>query len=180
METTATTPKIFVTDYASYNEGKQFEAGQWYDLDDYTSIDELFEAIQDNYNEYGEGQEIEDLELMVTYFEGFPKSMYSESFDADIIAQLIDFANMDDEEREKINAFIDCFDGDLKQALENYEEAYQGYFNSDEDFAEEIAEQMGLEQPNNWPYNCIDWERAAKDLMYDYSESGGHYFWLNF
>lgn len=57
------------------------------------------------------------------------------------------------------------------------EEAYQGEYNSDEHFAQEMAEQLGSIDKNvSWPYTCIDWEYAAKELMYDYSEEDGHYF----
>jgi antirestriction protein len=61
--------------------------------------------------------------------------------------------------------------------IENTDEAYQGEFNSDEDFAEDFAEQLGCIDKNaSWPQNCIDWEQAARDLMYDYIESHGYYF----
>jgi len=56
-------------------------------------------------------------------------------------------------------------------------EAYAGEYKSDADFAQEMAEQVGDFNPNmGWPHNCIDWEQAGKELMYDYCESGGHYF----
>lgn len=57
------------------------------------------------------------------------------------------------------------------------EEAYSGEFDSDEAFAEDLAEQVGAIDKNaSWPQTCIDWEQAAKELMYDYSEANGHYF----
>ncbi len=74
-------------------------------------------------------------------------------------------------DKEVIEAAIEC---DVQ--LCNVEEAYQGEYRSDEDFAEDFAEQLGFEYPNTWPNNCIDWEHAAKELMYDYSESNGYYF----
>lgn len=56
-------------------------------------------------------------------------------------------------------------------------ECYSGEFKSDEDFAQDIAEQLGAIDKNaSWPQTCIDWEQAAKELMYDYVESNGHYF----
>lgn len=59
----------------------------------------------------------------------------------------------------------------------NIEEAYQGQYRSDEDFAQEMAEQLGsIDKNATWPQNCIDWEHAAKELMYDYCEENGHYF----
>lgn len=61
--------------------------------------------------------------------------------------------------------------------LDNIEEAYNGSFEDDEDFAQETAEQLGcIDKDAKWPMDCIDWEHAAKELMYDYSEHNGHYF----
>lgn len=61
--------------------------------------------------------------------------------------------------------------------LDDIEEAYTGSFDNDEDFAEDVAEQIGAIDKNaTWPQTCIDWEQAAKELMYDYTEHNGHYF----
>jgi len=60
---------------------------------------------------------------------------------------------------------------------DDIEEAYQGSYKDDEDFAQEMADQLGAIDKNaQWPMTCIDWERAARELMYDYSEHNGHYF----
>jgi len=62
-------------------------------------------------------------------------------------------------------------------SAEDVEEVYQGEYESDEDFAMEIAEETGaIQEEATWPNNCIDWEYAAKELMYDYFESNGYYF----
>lgn len=65
----------------------------------------------------------------------------------------------------------------LSVASCNVEEAYVGEFCNDEKFAEHIAQESGalLENPS-WPNDCIDWEKAARELMMDYSEQDGHYF----
>lgn len=178
MQTTVnTTAQIFITDYKSYNEGKQFTAGQWYDLSEYSATDDLIEAVKNHYESVGE--ESDDLELMITDSEGLPEALYSEAFDDNAISQAIQFAGMDEGQKEILTAFINCFGGDFAQALENYEDAYQGEYKDDEDFAYDMAEQCGYETPSGWPYNCIDWSRAARDLMFDYSESNGHYFHSN-
>src|SRR5690554_218013 len=145
--TISTSAKLFVTDYASYNAGLQFVCGQWYDLGDYSDASELLEAVTEHYQETlndplyeDEKQQYEknsintnDLELMFTDFEGFPDSLYSESMSEDEINNIITFANLDDRDREIVRAFIDCFGGDFKQALENYEDAYCGEYESDRD-----------------------------------------------
>lgn len=57
------------------------------------------------------------------------------------------------------------------------EEAYTGQYRDDEDFAESFAYDLGSIDKNvTWPYTCINWEQAAKELMYDYSEHNGYYF----
>lgn len=72
-------------------------------------------------------------------------------------------------------AYINNVGGEYSTA-EDVEEAYQGQYNSDLDFAYEMAEGIGFEVCTSWPGNCIDWEQAAHELMYDYFEEDGYYF----
>lgn len=59
----------------------------------------------------------------------------------------------------------------------NVEEAYQGSYKDDEDFAYETACQIGaINDKVNWPYTCIDWRHAARELMNDYCGDNGYYF----
>jgi len=61
--------------------------------------------------------------------------------------------------------------------LSDFSEAYVGEYDSDADFAEEFAGECGMLQDGmSWPYTCIDWEQAARELMMDHSEEGGYYF----
>lgn len=62
--------------------------------------------------------------------------------------------------------------------LKDFEEAHQGKYTSDEDFAQNMAEELGEIPRNNvsWPHYCIDWEWASRELMMDYFEVNGHYF----
>lgn len=86
--------------------------------------------------------------------------------------------------RDKMEELIETYSAEALEAaiecgvnLEDFEEAYQGSFKSDGDFAEEMAESMGsIDRNAAWPNSYIDWERAARDLMMDYSEHNGHYF----
>lgn len=73
---------------------------------------------------------------------------------------------------EAIDAGLEC-----GISLNNIEEAYQGEYRCNTDFAEQMAEDLGLtSEKQEWPFNHIDWEAAAKDLMMDYSEHNGYYF----
>ena len=56
-------------------------------------------------------------------------------------------------------------------------EAYQGQFGGDEEFAQNLADDLGLiPEDLSWPCNCLDWEGAARELMCDYCAEDGHYF----
>lgn len=73
-------------------------------------------------------------------------------------------------------AYIDNV-GAKYATADDVEEAYQGEYSSDIDFAQDMADQLGsLKRDEQWPYTCIDWEYAAKELMYDYFEVDGYYF----
>lgn len=38
-------------------------------------------------------------------------------------------------------------------------------------YAQELADDCGLLKSNNaWPYTCLDWEQAARELAMDYTE----------
>lgn len=83
----------------------------------------------------------------------------------------------DHEDWDKIHAYYKNIGGDLQDAFDKWEEAYQGEFDDDEAFAYDLAEQLGaIDKKASWPNTCIDWEQAAKEIMYDYFESDGFYF----
>ena len=75
-------------------------------------------------------------------------------------------------------AVIDAYSSLVgEEYIEDVEEAYQGQWSSDEEFAQQTAEDLGLiERDVKWPAYCIDWEWAAKELMMDYMEENGYYF----
>ncbi len=78
-------------------------------------------------------------------------------------------------EAEAIDAYIALGIGG--DDLSDFEESYSGQFTSDEDFAQDMAEQLGsIDKNATWPQTCIDWEYAAREFMCDYSEEGGYYF----
>ncbi|EIL2907557.1 antirestriction protein ArdA [Vibrio alginolyticus] len=70
---------------------------------------------------------------------------------------------------EVIAAGLDC-----GIELENIEDAYCGHWESDEDYAQSLAEDCGDIPEHLWNY--IDWERYARDICMDMTSSNGHYF----
>lgn len=73
-------------------------------------------------------------------------------------------------------AYIDNVGEEYAKA-DDVAEAYAGQFDSDEEFAQNLAEEIGaIDRNATWPNNCIDWERAGNDIMYDYFSVNNYYF----
>jgi antirestriction protein len=51
---------------------------------------------------------------------------------------------------------------------DSFRETYCGTYNSGEDYAEELADELGcIPEGVPWPFNCIDWEGVWRQLRYD-------------
>jgi antirestriction protein len=182
--TTTTEARVFLTDYASYNNGTQFEFGHWVDLNQFGDAEELNDYIRNHFEECDKSSPLDNYdsireEPMITDYEGFPKAFYSESMSFENLFEYFERAEQSHFDTEVIEAFAEHGNysiEDIDTFFDALEESYSGEFTSDEDFAMDMAEQTGYEESAQWPQNCINWERAARDLMYDYYESNGHYF----
>jgi antirestriction protein len=155
--------KVYVGTYAKYNNGSM--AGEWLTLSNYVDAEDFLIACQELH------QDEHDPEFMFQDIDGEHFGMITESSIDDNLWELIN--TLDDNEAEIYAAYRKNFDGDWNEC----QDAYSGKYDSDEDFAEDMAEQCGMIQDKiSWPYTCIDWEWAARELMYDYIEENGHYF----
>jgi hypothetical protein len=175
MKTTTNTAKLFVTDYASYNEGNQFEHGHWVDLSDFSDADDFNEYLENHFEECG----IEDPEPMFTDFEGFPDSFYSESMSSNDLEKLYDFLNLNDKDKNLIEMYVQATGCDFDD-IDNTRKLFQGTADSVADFAERLGE-----VPKDFPsWICIDWNASWNcNLRYDYNtatdDEGTMYFFLN-
>jgi antirestriction protein len=163
---TNATIQVYVSTYAKYNSGNL--KGAWVDLETYDTEDLFNVHITELHND-----EV-DPEFMIQDFEGFPREFYSE---CGLDSRVFEWLELTDSDRERVAAFLDCFGdcaGDLFEASEN---AYQGTYDSDLDFAHEIvASCYNLEEPLA---SYFDYDKFARDLMIDHSSSNGFYFSSN-
>jgi antirestriction protein len=159
--------KIYVGTYNKYNNGSI--AGAWLALNDYNDAEQFIDACKELHKD-----EI-DPELMFQDFDDIHKNYCNECIDMQEVYYYADTCNGGD--KEVIDAGLDC-----EIPLDSIMNAYQGQYDSDSDFAYDMAEQCGYLtlEANAWPYNCIDWHTAARELMYDNVESKGHYFNCHF
>lgn len=50
-----------------------------------------------------------------------------------------------------------------------------------QEYAEQLADDIGaIDRNARWPVNCIDWEQAARELQYDYTQVDfdGEAYWI--
>ena len=155
--------RVYVGTYEKYNNGSI--AGAWLDLDKYATEEDFAEACAKLHADE------EDPEFMMQDFEGFPKRYY---WEGGLSSDLWEWLSLDDHDRELVEAYGDCISD--TPTLEDAQDAYQGYFNSDIDFVQDLLEACG-DIPRDLPsYICIDWEATARNIMFDYVSSRGFYF----
>lgn len=166
--------RIYVGTYKKYNEGSLY--GKWLNLSDYSNYQELYKAMYDLHSDE------EDPEFMIQDFEAH--SLYadfgllSECHISEKIYEVIEAIENSHFEMEVIEAYADCIGGtnDIEELLEKVEESYTGSYDSDEDFTQELLEECGTIPKELPSYVHIDWQSTAREIMYDYSASNGHYF----
>ena len=159
-------PALYCGAYAKYNNGSI--EGMWIDL---TTFDEYDEFIEFCCNLHADE---DDPELMFQDYENFPRELYSEScFDEDDFDTIIKYASFAD--RDAVDAFLSCFSVD---ELDKFEDAYQGEFDSEEDFAYHIIDECyDIEQTMGNLSFYFDYEKFARDLfMCDYFFDNGYVF----
>ena len=86
---------------------------------------------------------------------------------------------IDDYGQNLVDEFIEDFD---VSTIENFEDMYQGQYNSGADFAEQIASDCGYITRDLPSWIEIDWQKTWDNaLSYDYTELiGGHIFNNNY
>lgn len=154
------TPKIYVGTYAKYNDGSI--DGKWIDLSEYNTYEDFVDACRELHKDE------KDPEFMVQDYENFPEKWYHESglpteeeFD-----KINEYYLMDDSEKDAYAAYVSYTDND---SIDDFHDAYQGKFDSAEDFAYHIVDSMGwdsLGQENLDMY--FDYDSFGRDLMYDF------------
>ena len=154
---------IYVGTYEKYNNGSI--AGKWLMLSEYEDINAFYKACKKLHKDES------DPELMFQDWEYIPASMIWES---GLNEEFYDLLNTVKNSHIDYEVFFEAVNEGLD--YKTLEDNYYGSYDSDEDFTINYALETGFQEPNNWPNNCIDWDRASRDLMYDFVNIEGHYF----
>jgi antirestriction protein len=146
--------RAYVADLAAYNNGHLI--GQWIELDglDADAIKAAVAAVIAA-SPYPGAEE-----YAIHDWDGIPSS-FGEWPDWDAVADYVEARQgLDPETLEAFELwFNNCGDGGGF-----FSDDYCGCFNNGAVYAEQLAEDTGLQIAEAWPYNCIDWEAAWVEL----------------
>lgn len=154
------TPQVWIGCLAAYNAGNLH--GEWIDATDVDTLNEGRAAVLASSPVAGAE------EAFVADYNGF----------GDLASSLGEYPDF--EKVAEIGALIEEHDGAFiayagnvgaeYATAEGFQEAYAGEWDSEEEFAENLADDLGY-VGEGWPANCIDWEKAWRELNF-----GGDYY----
>ena len=154
-------PSIYCGTYGKYS-GEKGICGLWIDLSSFNAYDDFIDFCKAIHADE------EDPELMAQDYEGFPRQWYNEGFmSEDDFDHILEYSDMCDKHgQEAVDDYMEFHD-----ELDNFEEAYCGEWDSEEDFARHIiSECYNLEREMGDLARYFDYEAFGRDLfMYDYS-----------
>ena len=173
--------KLFVTDYASYNEGTQFEFGHWVDLTDFADGESFCTYLEDHFKKADAKRPLlcgsEREEWMFTDYEDFPRELYSESMSRKGIDSLIEFVNLQEEDRAKVT-FLLCDGYDIGEALRDYDDVYLRVYDGTNREKWELFEEYypdAEDMSNKNDYVTIDYDRFIDENFTEFQYNGTTY-----
>jgi len=160
--------RIYVGTYHKYNNGSI--EGKWMDLDDYADAKEFYDACKELHKDE------DDPELMFQDWEGVPERLAGECMDVEDVYEYRDKLDRVSDP-EAFEVWVDHMGND---ATDDFEDAYNGKWNSAKGFADDLAEELGYYKAmENAGLNAhyFDLDAFTDDLFIsDYAYVDGYVF----
>lgn len=161
--------RLYISSLSDYVEGRH--VGQWFSLRFYEDGDDLFQAVSDWLDSLQEADGHLREEFAVHDYENMANlGEYPDKQDiTDYIKAIENGADPG-----ALDAFV-ASGNEIAECCERY----YGQFETDREFAEDVAENTGVlkQVPEHLKY-CFDYDRYARDLLIDdFHEMRGYYFW---
>lgn len=164
---------VYVDTYGKYACGN-IDGGTLY-ISDYNNKEEFIEACKELHKDEKEP------ESMFQDYEGFPDGLISESYISGKVWELMEeTSDFDETECEALCAYLDyeCIDIDdveITSLIEDFRESYCGKYDSEEEYAKEIAPEIYSEIETSDMGRYFDYAAFTRDIFID-----GFTFWDGF
>ena len=164
-------PALYVGSYKKYSEGDL--SGCWVSIAKCADYDEFMRVCH-----YIHRDEGEDVELMFQDADNIPECWYSEcGLDEETFDLIKAYSELDEDEQRAYEAFLDLrCESDL--TVEDFREHYCGEWHSEEEFAENLIEELGiLDEVPEHLRRFFDVSAYSDELFrYDYDYTDGFVF----
>ena len=163
---TGDAPAVYVGTYAKYNDGNLF--GQWVDIASFDDYDEFMDYLHRLHADEA------DPEFMMQDYENYPRQWYYESgMSEETFDNIKNYAELS--ENEAFRAYVDYYGVDDFNE-DDFNDRYEGAYESEEDFAYWLVDEIGLENIQN-KENYFDYSAFARDLfLTDFDFVDGYVF----
>lgn len=172
---------VYVGTYGKYNDGSI--EGMWIDLSKVEDINE-FENVCGALH-----SDEKSPEYMIQDYQGFPRDLYNESFDADLMEVAIAYAKLDDDDKELLDDYLECFDLDLDEftdiddmldkARDNYGK-YDDFSDFAQYMADEAIETHSVKGATDFFERYFNYEQFERELDYEFRiGDNGYVFFTN-
>ena len=167
----ANEPAVYIASLSDYNAG--ILHGRWFSLEDYETVDEWQQAINDMLAESPTAKEegVPAEEWAIHDTNNLPR-IVGEYTSLDVLVALADaYSSLWGDAVDAFNVYLDdrCdihSADDIEDALGDFNTAYQETYASKEDFAEEFLEDSGMmAKIPEWAQPFFDMEAYARDLF---------------
>lgn len=169
------TPRIYVSDLKSYNEGRLI--GEWIDLTEYEDGEEVKERIDELMDKYSEKyHDGEETEFAIHDYEDFDSSLYSESMgekEFDIIIATNKISEETELSPETLQTIMSENSVESDELEDWVGERFVGKFENDYDIGYEYVETVGGVEGVSDSEMYFDYEGLGRDLsINDYNQIG--------
>ena len=159
---------VYVGTYNKYNCGSL--DGAWVDLESFNDESELMEFLYRLHADEAEP------EFMVQDYMNFPRRFYSESMNEHDFAELYEWLNLDEEEREMCEEYWEEIDKSASVERITDSLIYSG--NSNDYFDELAEEELSMCNAPECLRNYFDYESWRRDCALDYNVTRNFVFTL--
>jgi hypothetical protein len=175
--------KLFVTDYASYNNGDQFAFGHWVYLSNFSSVESFKEYTTDYLSKADQKHPLscgsKREEPMYTDYEGFPESLYSESMSDTDLGKLFEYLELNETQKRGYQYLAVDKGYDHSDAIRDADDVvmYEICAKGKQHLVWTIFEEMypdaeKAEQSNQ--YLSIDYDKFEREQLDSFTDESGY------